>query len=93
MRNMKKGGLKKNKERIAVLMNKMLLIKPLRERLEEFTISLEYIDERSLKQFRNLTSMYFRAYDAGDAESDSLRDKLAAQIEELIEQSETTRLN
>jgi hypothetical protein len=78
MRNMKKGGLKKNKERIAVLMNKMLLIKPLRERLEEFTISLEYIDERSLKQFRNLTSMYFRAYDAGDAESDSLRDKLAA---------------
>jgi len=61
---MKKGGVKKNKDRIAHLTQKMLMIKPVRERLEELTISLEYLDERRLKQFRNVTSQYFRSYDA-----------------------------
>lgn len=56
LRNMKKGGVKKNKDRIAHLTQKMLLIRPVRERLEELTICLEYLDERRLKQFRNLTS-------------------------------------
>jgi hypothetical protein len=71
----------------------MLLIKPVRERLEELTICLEYLDERRLKQFRNLTSMYFRAYDASDPESDTLRSRLAQEIELLIEHSENNRLN
>ena len=90
---MKKGGMKKNKDRIQQLTTKMALIKPIKERLEELIISLEHIDERRLKQFRHLTSMYFRASEANDAESDNLRVNLSDEIEALIEQSETNRFN
>lgn len=53
LKNKKKGRNSKNKEKISALMKKLEGWKKVRERAEELTITLDYLDPGSLKKLKS----------------------------------------
>ena len=80
MRNMKKGSVKKNKDRIAVLMSRINNNKQVREQIDELNIGLDYIDQKRMRTMRHLSQQFLK-----DQEDESLREGLLGEVENLIE--------
>jgi hypothetical protein len=52
---MKKGSVKKNKDRIQVLMSRINNNKQVREQIDELHIGLDYIDQKRMRTMRHLS--------------------------------------
>ncbi len=91
MRNMRKGSVKKNKDRIALLMARIAQLKQVRDRIDELNIGLDYIEPRKMRPFRH-QARKFLAGAATPADDEPLRQTLLSEIETLIEYSEQARL-
>lgn len=86
IRNMKKGSVKKNKDRIAHLMGCIAHLKAVRERLEELNIGLDYVEPRRMRACRHMGTLFVKS-----PEDESLRQQLISELNTLIEISEHNR--
>ena len=55
IRNKKKGGAKKNKEKTQALVNKLAELKKIKERADELQITMDYLEPGKIKQLRKFT--------------------------------------
>lgn len=86
IKNKKKGRNSKNKEKISALMKKLEGWKKVRDRAEELTISMDYLEQGTLKELRNRARIFL-----GAPEEEEPRILVVDEIENLIELSEQNR--
>lgn len=58
IRSLRKGSLKKNKERINQIMTRIAAMKQVRDRADELQIGLDYLEARRMRRLRKLGSEY-----------------------------------
>lgn len=86
IKNKKKSRNSKNKEKISALMKKLEEWKRVRDRAEELTISMDYLDAGSLKELRGRARRFLQSPD-----DEELQLPVIEEIEILIETSEQNR--
>ena len=86
IKNKKKGRNSKNKDKISALLKKLEGWKKVRERAEELTISMDYLEGGRLKELRSRVRKFLMA-----PEEDETRLPVVEEIEVLIELSEQNR--
>ena len=55
IRNKKKGGAKKNKEKTQALVNKLAELKKIKERADELQITMDYLEPGKIKALKDAT--------------------------------------
>jgi hypothetical protein len=86
IKNKKKGRNSKNKEKVSALMKKLEGWKKVRDRAEELTISMDYLEQGTLKELRSRARNFLSAPDEEEP-----RISVVEEIENLIELSEQNR--
>lgn len=86
IKNKKKSRNSKNKDKINTLLKKLEGWKKVRERAEELTISMDYLEGGSLKELRIRVRKFLIS-----PEEDEVRIPVVEEIEVLIELSEQNR--
>jgi hypothetical protein len=86
IKNKKKGRNSKNKDKISASLKKLEGWKKVRERAEELTISMDYLEGGRLKELRSRVRKFLTA-----PEEDETRLPVVEEIEVLIEMSEQNR--
>lgn len=86
IKNKKKGRNSKNKDKISALLKKLEGWKKVRERAEELTISMDYLEGGRLKELRSRVRKFLMV-----PEEDETRLPVVEEIEVLIEMSEQNR--
>jgi hypothetical protein len=86
IKNKKKGRNSKNKDKISALLKKLEGWKKVRERAEESTISMDYLEGGRLKELRSRVRKFLMV-----PEEDETRLPVVEEIEVLIEMSEQNR--
>lgn len=82
IRNKKRGGAKKNKEKTQGLVNKLAELKKIKERADELNITMDYLEPGKIKALKDATKLFMKS------EDDAPRISMLAEIETLIELSE-----
>lgn len=82
IRNKKKGGAKKNKEKTQALVNKLADLKKVKERADELNITMDYLDPGKIKTLKDATKVFLKQDD------DANTKKVLAEIDALIEITE-----
>ena len=85
IRNKKKGGAKKNKEKTNALVSKLADLKKIKERADELQITMDYLEPGKIKTLKEATKQFLKS------EDEAPRNNVLAEIESLIEMSETNR--
>lgn len=86
IKNKKKGRNSKNKDKISALLKKLEGWKKVRERAEELTISMDYLEGGRLKELRSRVRKFLMV-----PEEDETRLPVVEEIEVLVELSEQNR--
>ena len=86
IKNKKKGRNSKNKDKISASLKKLEGWKKVRERAEELTISMDYLEGGRLKELRSRVRKFLMV-----PEEDETRLPVVEEIEVLIEMSEQNR--
>lgn len=86
IKNQKKTRKSNNKDKIGALTKKMEGWKKLRERTEELTISMDYLEQGSLRELKARAKLFLGAPDEED-----MRLPVVEEVESLIEASEQNR--
>jgi hypothetical protein len=86
LKNKKKNRNSKNKEKINALMRKLDGWKKIRERAEELTISMDYLDGGTIRELRIRARRFLN-----DSDTDDKRVAVIEEIDELIDISEQNR--
>ena len=60
IRNKKKGGAKKNKEKTQSLVNKLADLKKVKERADELNITMDYLDPGRIKTLKDATKVFLK---------------------------------
>ena len=82
LKNKKKGGAKKNKEKTQALVNKLADLKKVKERADELNITMDYLDPGKIKALKDATKVFLKQDDDGNTK------KVLIEIEALIEITE-----
>ena len=82
IKNKKKGGAKKNKEKTQALVNKLADLKKVKERADELNITMDYLDPGKIKALKDATKVFLKQDDDGNTK------KVLIEIEALIEITE-----
>jgi hypothetical protein len=82
LKNKKKGGAKKNKEKTQALVNKLADLKKVKERADELNITMDYLDPGKIKALKDATKVFLKQDDDGNTK------KVLVEIEALIEITE-----
>ena len=85
IRNKKKGGAKKNKEKTNALQSKLADLKKIKERADELQITMDYLEPGKIKTLKEATKQFLKS------EDEAPRNNVLAEIESLIEMSEQNR--
>lgn len=88
IKNKKKGRNSKNKDKISASLKKLEGWKKVRERAEELTISMDYLEGGRLKELRSRVRKFLMV-----PEEDETRLPVVEEIEVLVELSEQNRRN
>lgn len=86
IKNKKKGRNSKNKDKISALLKKLEGWKKVRERAEELTISMDYLEGGRLKELRSRVRKFLMV-----PEEDETRLPVVEEIEVFVELSEQNR--
>lgn len=86
IRNKKRGGAKKNKEKTQSLVNKLADLKKIKERMDELNITMDYLEPGKIKALKDATKLFMK-----NTEEDGPTKVILAEIETLIESSEQNR--
>ena len=86
IKNKKKGRNSKNKDKISASLKKLEGWKKVRERAEELTISMDYLEGGRLKELRSRVRKFLMV-----PEEDETRLPVVEEIEVLVELSEQNR--
>lgn len=86
IRNKKRGGAKKNKEKTQGLVNKLADLKKIKERADELNITMDYLEPGKIKPLQDATKLFKK-----NTEDDGPTKAILAEIETLIESSEQNR--
>lgn len=86
IRNKKRGGAKKNKEKTQGLVNKLAELKQIKERADELNITMDYLEPGKCKALKDATKLFLKT------EDDALTGKnMLQEIDKLIDLSEQGR--
>lgn len=87
LRNKKtKGGVKKNRDKMSSLQNKIAQLKQVKERAEELQLSMDYLEGGKLMQLRSLAKQLNQ-----NSDDELIRNNTLQELDMLIELSEQNR--
>ena len=85
IRNKKRGGAKKNKEKSSSLVNRLAELKKVKERADELQITMDYLEPGKIKALKDAGKLFLKS------EDEAPRNSVMAEIDALVELSEQNR--